>query len=419
MQLKIMLVCCGGKMNIHRINKKSLILIIVILLFLFSTVVEDYIHIFSYYDEIIAIMGLVALFLKRRYSKEKLKLLFAGMMLVIITLLSNFIFKYQKISVAFLDLFLNIKFWLALSFGVMSSRYFQLEWHRKLVSSLVKIIVISFVVLFVLDNLFGLFTPIMRDGLRSTHLFYWQPTYLVAYCVWMIMMLISLDNKKGTLKYMALLLFLMCTTYRSKAIAAVVLFVAIYYLAFIRKKKVTAKTFLIFLPAVILIGWEQIYWYFFSPIRLDSARNVLTIVAFKIAREKFPLGSGFGTFASRLSGINYSPLYDLYGISSVNGLNRADYGFISDSFWPMIIGQCGFVGLALFIIMLSILYKKICSLHSYNKDYYIACLMGFSYLLIASMAESSFVHPIMMPIAWWFGLLIGEMNYKKRMVDIR
>ena len=131
MQLKIMLVCCGGKMNIHRINKKSLILIIVILLFLFSTVVEDYIHIFSYYDEIIAIMGLVALFLKRRYNKGELKLLFAGMMLVIITLLSNFIFKYQKISVAFLDLFLNIKFWLALSFGVMSSRYFQLEWHRK------------------------------------------------------------------------------------------------------------------------------------------------------------------------------------------------------------------------------------------------------------------------------------------------
>ena len=394
-------------------------MIVVILLFLFSTVVEDYIHIFSYYDEVIAIVGLVALFFSRRYDKDEQKILLAGMMLVVFSLLSNLIFKYQKIGVAILDAFLNVKFWLALFFGMGSSKYFRIERHRKLVSTLVKKIVILFVILFALDNLFGIFTPIMREGLRSTHLFYWQPTYLVAYCVWMIMILISLDNRKSTLKYLFLLLLLMCTTYRSKAIAAVALFVAIYYLAFIRKKRVTTKTFLIFLPAVILIGWEQIYWYFFSPIRLDSARNVLTIVAFKIAREKFPFGSGFGTFASRLSGIYYSPLYDLYGISSVNGLNRADYGYISDSFWPMIIGQCGFIGLTLFIIMLSILYKKICSLRSYNKDYYIACLTGFSYLLIASMAESSFVHPIMMPIAWWFGLLIGEMNYKKRMVGIK
>lgn len=406
-------------MNIYRINKNSIILIVVILLFLFSTVVEDYIHIFSYYDEAIAIVGLVALFFSRRYDKDEQKILLAGMMLVVFSLLSNLIFKYQKIGVAILDAFLNVKFWLALFFGMRSSKYFRIERHRKLVSTLVKKIVILFVILFALDNLFGIFTPIMREGLRSTHLFYWQPTYLVAYCVWMIMILISLDNRKSTLKYLFLLLLLMCTTYRSKAIAAVALFVAIYYLAFIRKKRVTTKTFLIFLPAVILIGWEQIYWYFFSPIRLDSARNVLTIVAFKIAREKFPFGSGFGTFASRLSGIYYSPLYDLYGISSVNGLNRADYGYISDSFWPMIIGQCGFIGLTLFIIMLSILYKKICSLRSYNKDYYIACLTGFSYLLIASMAESSFVHPIMMPIAWWFGLLIGEMNYKKRMVGIK
>ncbi len=400
-------------MNIYRINKNSLILIIVILLFLFSTVVEDYIHIFSYYDEAIAIVGFVALFFTRRYDKDELKILLAGMVLVVFSLLSNLIFKYQKISVAILDAFLNVKFWLALFLGMRSAKYFQIERHRKLVSTLVKKIVILFVTLFALDNLFGIFTPIIREGLRSTHLFYWQPTYLVAYCVWMIMILISLDNKKRTLKYLFFLLLLMCTTYRSKAIAAVALFVAIYYLSFIRRKKVTTKTFLVFLPAIILIGWEQIYWYFFSPIRLDSARNVLTIVAFKIACEKFPFGSGFGTFASRLSGIYYSPLYDLYGISSVNGLNRADYGYISDSFWPMIIGQCGFIGLMLFIIMLSILYKEICSLRSYNKDYYIACLMGFSYLLIASMAESSFVHPIMMPIAWWFGLLIGEMNYKK------
>ena len=401
-------------MNKYRYSKKALLLIIVILLFLFSTVVEEYITIFNYYDEAIALVGLAAIFLKQRYNKSEIKLLLFAMLFVMITLLANFIFKYQKISVAFSDAFLNIKFWLALFFGIVSSNYFQIEKNRKLVSAFIKKIVILFGALFVIDNLFGIFTPIIRNGLRSTHLFYWQPTYLVAYCVFMIMVLISLDNNRSTIKYMILLLFLMFTTYRSKAVAAIVVFIDIYYLAFIRKKKVTAKTFLIFLPIVILIGWEQIHWYFFSNIRLDSARNVLTITAFKIACKNFPFGSGFGTFASRLSGIYYSPLYDFFGISSVNGLRRLDYGYISDSFWPMIIGQSGFIGCLLFILMIIILYKKIYSLQFYNKDYYIACFMGFSYLLIASIAESSFVHPIMMPIAWWFGLLIGEMNNKRK-----
>ena len=37
-------------------------------------------------------------------------------------------------------------------------------------------------------------------------------------------------------------------------------------------------------------------------------------VSLEVAVNTFPLGTGFGTFASWTSGIYYSPVYQLYGI---------------------------------------------------------------------------------------------------------
>lgn len=392
-----------------QINKRKIYTVIVLIyLFLFSTVLEDYVLIFKYFDECFALMACLVFIKSRRHRKDELKLLLILVLFVGWTLIANIIFQYQDFKVALGDAFLNIKFWCALYIGIEMAKTYRIEAFKTIICNNIRFITVLFFILFLLDNIIGLFTPIIREGLRSTHLFYWQPTYLVAYCVWMIMILISLDNRKRNYKYIVILLILMCTSYRSKAIAAALLFIIIYYLAYIRKKKITIKTFLMILPVMILVGWDQIYWYFFSPIRVDSARNVLTWTSLEIAKKLFPFGSGFGTFASRLSGVYYSPLYDMYNLSGVNGLNRADYGYISDSFWPMIIGQNGFIGLLLFVAMLFILYLKISKTRKYNINYYVACLMGLSYLLIASMAESCFVHPIMMPIAWWFGLLIGN-----------
>lgn len=391
-----------------QIARRKVCIIMLIYLFLFATVLENYISIFKWFDECFALMAVFFFIKANRYRKYELELILILLLFVVWTLISNVIFHYQNFIVALSDAFLNIKFWCTLYIGIEMSNTYKLEEYKVSICRNIRFITVVFFVLFLLDNIIGIFTPIIRDGLRSTHLFYWQPTYLVAYSVWMIMIFISLDNSKQNYKYIIMLLILMCTTYRSKAIAAALLFILIYYLAYMRKKKITFKTFLLILPIIILLGWNQIYWYFLSPIKGDSARNVLTWKSIEIAKNTFPFGSGFATFASRLSGVYYSPLYDMYNLSKVNGLTRTDYGFISDSFWPMIISQNGFIGLILFISMLFILYMKINRTRKYNINYYVACLMGLSYLLIASMAESSFVHPIMMPIAWWFGLLIGK-----------
>ena len=39
---------------------------------------------------------------------------------------------------------------------------------------------------------------------------------------------------------------------------------------------------------------------------------------------------------------NIIPIYDMYGISNVNGLRAEKFNYMADVFWPYIYGQFGF-----------------------------------------------------------------------------
>lgn len=78
----------------------------------------------------------------------------------------------------------------------------------------------------------------------------------------------------------------------------------------------------------------------------SSARSLLYTTSIKIADQHFPLGSGFGTFASGESRLHYSPVYAEYGLSRTYGLSPVYPGFIDDTMWPAIVGEAGYLGLA-------------------------------------------------------------------------
>jgi hypothetical protein len=69
----------------------------------------------------------------------------------------------------------------------------------------------------------------------------------------------------------------------------------------------------------------------------------------RIARDNFPLGVGFGRFASYPSRLHYSPVYDDYELSSVYGLSRQYPNFIDDTAWPSVMGETGYAGLAAYV----------------------------------------------------------------------
>ena len=204
----------------------------------------------------------------------------------------------------------------------------------------------------------------------------------------------------------------MCSTLRSKAFGDVFILISIWYFVFYRKKELNWKSFLIFIPAVLLIAWNQVEYYFYE-IKEEAARYQLLEKSFMIAKEHFPIGSGFGTFASHYSAVVYSPLYSEYGLSHIYGLEEGRANFVSDSFWPMILGQTGWLGLSVYCLAIWSLFKQIRLLNKINRGCYASALFIFAYLMVESAAASSFVFPTAVPLAVWLVSLFSVQHNKK------
>ena len=119
------------------------------------------------------------------------------------------------------------------------------------------------------------------------------------------------------------------------------------------------------------------------------ARNALYITSVDIAKDYFPFGAGFGRYGSWISRKYYSPVYDEYDLSSLYGMTEEKTSFACDTFWPMVLGETGFIGLALYAgILLSFiktLYKQV---KNENDKYAKAFQLGTLMVLIESLVES-------------------------------
>ena len=144
---------------------------------------------------------------------------------------------------------------------------------------------------------------------------------------------------------------------------------------------------------------------------MAAVRVAMHVMGIKIMMDFFPLGSGFGTFASYLSGKYYSNLYALYGIDDVIGMTRTDYNFISDVFWPYIYGQFGVFGLLIYVKMFfSIFIRQFHSGISANSRIAVAAV--WIYALIATTSEAYFTNGTGVQMAVFLALLIGYADRK-------
>jgi hypothetical protein len=76
----------------------------------------------------------------------------------------------------------------------------------------------------------------------------------------------------------------------------------------------------------------------------QSPRQVLYRTSAHIARDFFPFGGGFGSFASQASIIKYSPLYARYGLSNTYGFRANDPIMVHDASWATVLAEGGVIG---------------------------------------------------------------------------
>ena len=274
----------------------------------------------------------------------------------------------------------------------------------------------------------GFYTTDVRILPSCTFVFS-NPTFFISSCAMMAAVLIAESIRKNRIFLLldCLLIFMAQRTKGYMILAFLLLFVILgedwiaRILALIfgsRDQK--AKPVRIILAMAILglllfvMGKPRIDR--FLALGLTTSRVGLHVVGIKILADFFPLGSGFGTFASYLSGKHYSNLYAMYGMDHIWGMTADFYPFISDVFWPYIYGQFGIFGLLLYgKLIISMFFRQFFS--SIPDTSRIAVLTVWLYAMIATTSEAYFTNGTGVQMALFLGLIIGYGSRKKAIAE--
>jgi hypothetical protein len=163
------------------------------------------------------------------------------------------------------------------------------------------------------------------------------------------------------------------------------------------------------LAAPIAAVVNETYSDYLDPsVATSAARTVLTVGSFDVAADHFPLGAGFGRYGSATAADNYSPEYVARGFPDVWGLGRGveNGRFLTDTEWPAIIGESGFLGTIAFVAGLIAIYRAARRLWGSSGQPLVRWIglvtMGWMVAcLVQSIATVTFTGPPM------FGLFFG------------
>lgn len=131
----------------------------------------------------------------------------------------------------------------------------------------------------------------------------------------------------------------------------------------------------------------------------ENARLALYRTSIVVANDHFPLGAGLGRYGSAMSRVDYSPLYARYGLDRVPGLGPDDPAFVTDTFWPKILGETGAFGLLAYLGFTAVLgvslWRAVPRLASdpFAQAFAVAALMVFAQALVETLASSMFQSP--------------------------
>jgi len=121
-----------------------------------------------------------------------------------------------------------------------------------------------------------------------------------------------------------------------------------------------------------------------------TARTALYYTSVRIASDHFPLGTGLASFGSYASRLFYSNTYHDYSIANIDGVAPGSPEYITDTFWPMVLGEGGIISFVGYMAFLAILGLQAWSgLKRREYDQASACRsLAVLFLLTASMLES-------------------------------
>jgi len=134
-----------------------------------------------------------------------------------------------------------------------------------------------------------------------------------------------------------------------------------------------------------------------------APRTALYVGAVAVARDHLPLGAGLGRFGSHLSRADYSPVYVEYGLNRIHLLGPDEPSAVTDTYWPMVLGETGVLGLLAALVFVAALAGTVwrnatTAVSPGMRVVALAALMIFAEGVVRSLTSSVFTAP---PIAYF------------------
>lgn len=408
-----------------------------IILFTFQRPMEEINRVFKLVDEVCAASLLVVMFLRWNQVCRWLKMGWSKAFVVVLAvffavgLAGNLAYQYQPLRYVLQDLLTNAKFYMTLASAMLV--FAEGNIQKDTVRKLVYVLSVGIFVVFLFDRFFDIWPSDIRHGISSARLFYVHSTYLAGAMAFLMSILLVFYVPRN-LPFILMDLVMMACTMRAKALGGVVIFMVLVTWVILLGKQIKLWHLGFSAAAVVMLAWEKIYLYYFT--YTHNARAVLANVSLQILKDYFPIGTGFGTYASYAANAHYSAVYEKYGfltnycipISEAEAQAYFDCGlrnfvyqlkdnmgyvynelgpnsdFLNDTFWPIILGQTGFLGTVAYLMIMVLLFVKIWKLQSKHRNLFVGAMFILAYVLICSTSEPAFNNAVAIPLAMVLGM---------------
>lgn len=390
-------------------TRNRLIWTFLLTIFIFHGVLEDIFYPIKYFDEAIALLCFPLacydhLIKKRKDGRKasKTKRAELGLLVTFLLcgLLGNILYQYQPWWVVGVSAILAAKFFMILLTAGYIQKYLPID----------------------LEQMGGVIQKLSFAWFAYYVLSFWQGNILIRPEAWdicaksslLFVMLIFCKNGKvwGYRIAVCMMAAMLILSGKEKAYGTLFIFAAFYYL--IVHKQVQAKLRYVLYMAVpiIFLAWDKIYFYYVQG-HDKFAKSIMTSVSLQIAKDYFPIGTGFGTFGSTYAKEVYSPVYVLYGLAENVELGIESKKYLTDLFWPILFGETGVLGTLLYCALILLLFVQIQRVYFYNKRKYCLLLFMLVFMLMTTFTEAGFMQPVVMVFAFVMGNLLEEYAEKR------
>lgn len=350
---------------------------LLIYLFLFFIIFQNIVlqflpSFFSYWDELLCIFicccFFYCLFKSKNLEKTKVDKIFFLLIifLIFVGCLGNVIFNFQSSKIAILKDIVG-----AFKFPIVFYMFYRMSFSNtvatyltRITGLLKKIVIIIFV--------FGIISIFVDFGMNQEEIRYFihpymflfsHPTYLTT-CMICILCILNATNE-ASFKIDFVILANIILAMRTKGFVFIAVYIFLkYFTPWLEKKLIQWNSNIIrYLKyiygliiglIIILVASKKLLLYASYS---NSPRESLYLGSFNIMKMCFPIGSGFATFASHLSGKYYSLLYDIIHVAGFYEWDGSISVDIGDAGIPYYLAQFGFIGILLFILLFYIMFK--------------------------------------------------------------